>query len=242
MLEHILFIRTTLQSWCSSLYQTLQDIASPPHCAYCWKLLATRTPLCTDCIANMRPVVSYDLVINSNTTCVVHALSTYEEPLKSLIRAKQARLVISSYHLGHLMADNQTSLAITKDDVLIPVPLHWQRYAWRGFNQAEIIAAVIARKHGAAVAPLLKRVKKTEYQAEVRSKEDRHTNVQDAFTWNARYKPSDYAHKRFILIDDLMTTGATLRIAGNALCAPYKKCHTTKPAIHAYVAARVLIT
>jgi ComF family protein len=239
--EQLLLMRTTLLTWCGSFYAILQDIASPAHCSHCWKLLEERVALCSHCTSLLRPIVSHELVINSTKTCVVHALSSYEEPLTSLIRAKQARLITSSYHVGQLMANRQTSLVITENDILVPIPLHWQRYAWRGFNQAEIIAEVIARKHGATVVPLLKRAKKTHYQAETRSKEERQTNVQEAFTWNTRYNPQDYTHKRVILVDDLMTTGATLRVAINELYNQYKKTHATPPAIHAYVAARVLI-
>lgn len=239
-IDRLLTAKNTILSWCYWLYETLQDVASPPYCAYCWKLLAVRIPLCSACQSRIRPLVSYDLVVSSTRFCTVHALAAYEEPLKSLIRAKQARSIMSSYHLGRLMADNMALLTITADDVLVPIPLHWQRYAWRGFNQANIIATSIARKHGATVVPLLKRVKRTQYQAEARSREDRQANVQDAFVWDVAYNVHDYAHRRLIVIDDLMTTGATLRIAVNELFAQYKTCHLTPPAIQAYVAARVV--
>lgn len=183
--------------------------------------------------------MSLDLVVGADTTCTVHALSAYEEPLKSLIRAKQSRSIISSYQLGQLMVERMAPSLITAEDILVPIPLHWQRYAWRGFNQAQVIASCMAHEHGARVVPLLTRTKKTIYQAEAKSKEERQANVQDAFSWNMQYRPQDYVHKRLVLVDDLMTTGSTLRTALSEVHRIYRKDKLASPTIVVCVAARV---
>jgi ComF family protein len=236
----MLTIREKVYDWLHMLHTMVQDICSPAYCAYCWALLTVRTPLCHACASLMRSIVSYDLVISEKRSCTVYALSAYEDPLKSLILAKQSRSIISAYQLGQIMAERLTLPAITAADVLVPIPLHWQRYAWRGFNQAEIIAQSIAHKHGASVVPLLTRVKQTAYQAEARSRDSRQANVTAAFLWNKKYHPHDYNHKRLILVDDLMTTGATLRSAVDALDRAYKQCNLTPSMIQASVAARVI--
>lgn len=138
------------------------------------------------------------------------------------------------------MVEKLTPELLTTDDVLVPVPLHWRRYAWRGFNQAQVIANVIARVHGVEVAPLVVRTKKTVYQAAAGTREARCVNVQDAFVWNARYNPQEYVSKRLVFIDDLMTTGSTLRMVVRSALKAYQQEGLIAPPVAAFVAARVI--
>src|SRR5690348_2733595 len=113
------YFRVMLE-WCKTqLYPVLQDIVSPPYCASCWRFLSKRKPLCCECKKLLRPVVAYDLIISPTRHCTVYSLALYDEPITSLIRAKQTRSVISSYQLGQLMADN-IMIAITAEDILVP--------------------------------------------------------------------------------------------------------------------------
>ena len=94
--------------------------------------------------------------------------------------------------------------------VLCPVPLHWTRRFERGFNQAQLLADTIGTTLQMPVAKLLRRIRPTGHQAH-RSREDRLTAVATAF----RAKSSVPTH--VILIDDVMTTGATLNACAQAL-------------------------
>ncbi|TMI98354.1 MAG: ComF family protein [Alphaproteobacteria bacterium] len=99
---------------------------------------------------------------------------------------------------------------------LVPVPLHWRRLWARRFNQSAALAEAIARDSGIAVAhPALRRVKATEQQVGL-SRTERATNVQGAF----RVAPADKAHvagRRLIIVDDVLTSGATADACARAL-------------------------
>ncbi len=105
---------------------------------------------------------------------------------------------------------------IGKNSVMVPIPLHSERMKTRGFNQAEILGKILARRFGVSIdSDALKRVKKTVPQAEVKDRKKRLINMQDVF---AVGKISDnHLYSKIILFDDVYTTGATLRSAANVL-------------------------
>ena len=121
---------------------------------------------------------------------------------------------LASIQLGELMWEN-IPLSTFDYDYIIPIPLHWTRYAFRGFNQAEEIAYVIKKKKKVPLVHLLKRIKKTAFQFDLTSSL-RGTNVKDAFVLNTIDREV-YKDKHILLIDDLMTTGATIREAAKEL-------------------------
>ncbi len=92
--------------------------------------------------------------------------------------------------------------------VVIPVPLHWWRGNDRGFNQSSLIGQLLAQKLGLTYADGLKRVRYTKSQVKLKGK-DRHYNIRNAFEISKPYtlNPSPYV----LLIDDVWTTGSTLR-------------------------------
>lgn len=115
--------------------------------------------------------------------------------------------------LGQLVAASleRRPLAI---DALVPIPLSTGRRRQRGFNQSELIADEIGRRIGVGVEPRwLTRIKETAPQVR-RSREERRLNVAGAFGCGA---PELVAGKRIALVDDVMTTGATLSVAAEAL-------------------------
>jgi ComF family protein len=91
-------------------------------------------------------------------------------------------------------------------DVVIPVPLHRSRLRWRGFNQAALLGAALARRLNCPLdVATLARVRSTAPQT-ARDRAQRTRNVRDAF---AVRRPSRVAGQRVLLVDDVMTTGAT---------------------------------
>ncbi len=87
---------------------------------------------------------------------------------------------------------------------IVPVPLHKRRFAWRGFNQAELIAKYISHDlYNKIDVDLVKRIKFTRPQTTLK-KEKRLENIQNAF---AVTKP---IFGKYLLVDDVATTGATL--------------------------------
>ncbi len=102
------------------------------------------------------------------------------------------------------------------DTIIVPVPLHPSRLRYRGFNQAEVLGTIFAQRIHVPFRPLvLKRVVKTLSQVEVMGREKRLKNLEKAFVYhNSGFNIHDSC---ILLFDDVWTTGATLRSAGNAL-------------------------
>jgi ComF family protein len=99
-----------------------------------------------------------------------------------------------------------------KTHTLIPVPLHWTRKLWRGFNQAEILAQAIQRySPETPVQGDLKRIRRTKQQAKLK-RSDRLQNLTLAFEWRGKEIP-----KKILLIDDVVASGSTLDSAAKIL-------------------------
>jgi len=101
-------------------------------------------------------------------------------------------------------------------DALVPVPLHWRRLWARRFNQSALLAEMIGKASGRPVAHgALKRVKATPQQVGL-DKSARAQNVQGAFRVPADGKP-EVAGRRLVLVDDVLTSGATIDACARAL-------------------------
>jgi ComF family protein len=106
-----------------------------------------------------------------------------------------------------------TKFVSQKSVSLVPVPLHWLRFNWRGFNQAELLGRMIADKLGVRFLPdLLIRKKYTRPQTKFKKKE-RIKNICHAFIFNQEFDPQE----RIIVFDDVWTTGATIRECSQVL-------------------------
>jgi ComF family protein len=98
-------------------------------------------------------------------------------------------------------------------EVVVPVPLHWRRRWSRGFNQSDLLARATARRSGLPLCRAVRRARATEVQAGL-SHSRRRRNVADAFRVTA---PEKIAGRRVLLVDDVMTTGATAGACAAAL-------------------------
>ena len=240
----------------------MQSLLAPAYCESCYRPVIAEQVFCFDCAKLIMPVANLDLKISNKYTATVLAISNYADPLKKLILAKNGGNRLASKQLAQLIWE-QTSLRYFEIDYIIPVPLHWTRLVTRGFNQAEIIAENLVEykqafereklanlEHHSAgltditeqfssdnfaqLALLLKRHKRTNYQAELKTVA-RWQNVQTAFSLNTEILANNiYANKNLVLVDDLMTTSATVITAAKLLA-------TLKPkSITVVVACRVV--
>jgi len=114
---------------------------------------------------------------------------------------------------------------LTHNSYLIPVPLHPSRYRNRGFNQTEIVARALNKRLNVPVKTnILIRIKKTVPQVEMKDRDERLANMKDVFAVSfPELKKFQFRkcerkdHRAILLIDDIFTTGATLRSAASVL-------------------------
>jgi ComF family protein len=106
---------------------------------------------------------------------------------------------------------------LARADLVVPVPLHWRRLLMRKYNQAGLLAHEIARAHRVCVrSDILVRHKATESQGAMISARARLRNVASVFRVPAPVQ-GDVAGKRVVIVDDVLTTGATVTACTKAL-------------------------
>jgi competence protein ComFC len=119
--------------------------------------------------------------------------------LSQLIGRGMAQVIISDFFLK-------------QSDVIVPVPLFWWKRLKRGYNQAQLLAAVVGDECGIEVNPMLRRVKNTRTQTKL-DEELRKKNVSNAFEVN----DGSVKDKIVLVIDDVLTTGATVNECARVL-------------------------
>ena len=125
------------------------------------------------------------------------------------------------YRYAHKVTDDVLRFIslpkLPKQSVFVPIPLHPSRRRIRGFNQAEMIARVLSKRFDIPIrTDILKRVRKTVPQVDMKNREDRLNNMKDVFRVNKEAIQSVQQHI-IILVDDVYTTGATIQSACEAL-------------------------
>ncbi len=143
------------------------------------------------------------------------------QPLRqSILRFKYGRNMRAGKALAGLtvhyfsLAQEQSAGHAADYDRVIPVPLHLTRLRWRGFNQSLILARAIGQHINTPVDPwLLSRTRPTSPQTKL-SREERRANVRGAFRMNT---PALAKGKRFLLVDDVYTSGATVEECARTL-------------------------
>jgi ComF family protein len=152
------------------------------------------------------------------------AYGPYEGRMKAAIHAlKYDRLHSAARGLGRMLAEAIAQLAdeAPRELLVVPVPLHKSKYAQRGFNQARSLAGhalkTLCKTHPewrlTLASSTLMRLRATESQAGLTFRQ-RRLNVHRAFTVS---DPAIVAGKHILLIDDILTTGATARAAAKTL-------------------------
>ncbi len=142
----------------------------------------------------------------------VYSYGSYEGSLRKLVQLfKYDRVRPLETHFGKLMA-----IALPREerfDLIVPMPLHWRRRWERGYNQAALLAREISKRWNAPVKNLVRRRRATKPQAGLTNAK-RRANVAGAF----RMKPGIRLDgMRVLLVDDVLTTGATASACARVL-------------------------
>jgi len=167
-----------------------------PHCLRCaLPLGSAKDEICGACIQKSPPF--------TRTVCPLR----YDFPADRLVQAfKFKRQLASGRVLSHLLCEAVTLHETDLPDMLVPVPLHRWRVLKRGFNQAGEMAAYAGTMFRIPLlASALRRRRNTPAQSGL-SRKQRRKNLRGAFHWRGGVKPG----RHIALIDDVMTTGATL--------------------------------
>ncbi len=182
-------------------------LAEPPVCSKCGRKMfgeSVESLVCEECRSK---AVFYD---------AGYSAYIYAAPLRELIHLfKYGRRRYLQSFLGGLMLDYLREHADTSQyDAIVPVPLHWWRYWRRGFNQAADLAKPLSKQLRIPILKRnLRRIRYTRPQVGL-SPDERKSNIRNAFKVN---RPAKIAGKNLLLIDDVITSGATLNECARVL-------------------------
>lgn len=186
----------------------------PTTCRYCNKLIQQDSIFCMSCQQKIVPVVSIFIPVTNSKSIKLFAVSDYQEPLRSLILKKTFSDILASKQLAKLILQ-YCPIKNLEIDYIVPVPLHWTRYAKRGYNQSYEMAKILSKSLNIPLLNILKRNKKTLFQSSL-SFDKRQENLKNAFIIKSKYKDL-IKDKNILFVDDLCTTGATLKNCARAL-------------------------
>ncbi|HUL44979.1 MAG TPA: ComF family protein [Bacteroidota bacterium] len=214
-----------------SLLTPLRDFIYPPVCFVCDNSLARNEDrICTACWG------SFTIIDPLHPTWIevkekVQAEGTIDELLSCFLFEKEGALQDVLHLLKYrgmrslgarlgLEVGARIALhsGLRTADALIPVPLHRRKQRERGYNQAELICRSVGKVTGIPIrSSFIIRTKYTQSQTTL-TLEERNQNVGDAFSVRASAR-SEISGKRFILVDDVITTGSTILACAGVLRA-----------------------
>lgn len=177
----------------------------PPRCVFCG--VRTSDPekyICMGCDEDLPRVESPPPTMSSPFEVEVAPLA-YEFPVDAAIKALkfQRRLFYAPAFSGLLCA--ATRMLPDGIDAVLPVPLHWRRRWFRGFNQAHEIASPVAKKLGVPILSNVRRKRSTPFQSGLSARE-RAKNLRSAFAVRG-----ELSCEHVLIVDDVITTGTTVR-------------------------------
>ncbi len=192
---------------CSDCRNSIQTIERN-FCQMCGQPLekSRRKGVCKEC-------VKHPLALTR-----IRAWARFTYPLDKLVYAfkYQRRMSLADYFSRQLVSVVNSDPFLKKADAVVPIPLFPLKHWWRGYNQSGLLARSLTRRLNITVLPVLYRPKMTRTQTRL-SAEQRRANVRDAFAIRPSFNLPAIQDKNLILLDDVITTGATLDAAAEVL-------------------------
>ena len=218
-----------LQCQIGKIYAFCLDILFPQKCILCGEFGGL---VCLECAKSIEKIKTltcpqcgkisedgrYCKICRSNKKVILKGIlvsAHYDSEIvkKMIYGLKYDGLTDLSEMLAELLIEKIEKRFDPQNTVIVPVPLHIKRKNRRGFNQSELLARYVSKKLGFPGGNALVRIKNTKSQAQL-PKSERLTNISGAFECEDEEL---VRKKRVILIDDVVSTGATLNEAANAL-------------------------
>ena len=183
------------------------DLLFPPKCILCSRLLQHQeTDLCKTCrleaptCSGRKKSISFVM----DWTAVYYYEGTVRE---SLLRYKFGGRQHYAAAYGRLLAARISEELHGEFDLLTYVPVSTRRRLRRGYDQVLLLAKAVGRELGIVPVPVLQKVRHNAAQSSLQGPEQRHANVLGAYRVS---KPERLVGRRVLLLDDIITTGATL--------------------------------
>lgn len=199
----------------------LLDVLLPPACAGCG---STGAVWCAACGASLRPAsdprerflrADPGVVVGDELEVAVAAFAYEDRLRRGLARLKYGATPRLAAPLADAAALHGRGLiAVIGPATLVPVPVHADRLRERGYNQASLLATALARRLGVQTADLLVRQRPTEKQHRL-NRAARLRNLEGAFA----LAPGRIPPRNVLLVDDILTTSATLEACAKVLRA-----------------------
>jgi ComF family protein len=205
----------------------LLDLVFPPRCVACRTLLKHDESLCNKCRSKITLNTTFFCgecrlrISKPRPSChpdfpyILGAATEYQGPVKKMVHALKFDLLVhTADELGLLLVNYAAKTKLdTKDRIIVPIPLSKQRERERGFNQAKRIAEVFASHLDLPLVPGLQRTRHTPAQSKTTSLHERRTNLARCFKADKNL----VSGQDILLIDDVVTSGVTLKEAALAL-------------------------
>lgn len=188
------------------------DFLFPPHCPLCHAYVEKRGGWCPDCLTQALQLHRLPLSVPMrNSLDDAWALGLYKGSLRDLIRhlkyqKQRSNLPYIAAFLQAAAGEAQVKELLGRMDIAVLVPLHPAKEKQRGFNQAELIFGEFLTSRNIPMMRLLHRIRATRPMYEL-SEQERSENLKNAF---AVTEAKALAGKNILLVDDILTTGATM--------------------------------
>lgn len=191
------------------------DLLFPPKCLICQKLLAPRETICPDC-ARALPYASGGKVKQKGDFFQgCYSPFYYEEPLRrSFLRYKFSGRQHYAPTYGKWMADCLVAQDQTDFDLVTWAPLSRLRRWRRGYDQAELLAKEVAARLSLPLASTLRKANRKPLSRLEGTRSIRSARILGAYSLT---KGAEVAGKRLLLVDDIVTSGATLNECARVL-------------------------
>ncbi len=210
-----------------AFFQNLLQTLFPSTCACCGDVLLTgEKQICINCLANLTATF-YSAHDDNHTERQLAGRIPYQHATSLYVFRKgntvQQLVHAMKFHSNSdlcIFMGRQMGLELLHSgrfdniDLLVPVPLHWRRRLQRGYNQSELLCRGISEVMGRPVNKRALVRHRNTHQQSMQASGDREENVRDAFS--VRH-PDDLQGKHLLLVDDVLTTGATLGSCCDAL-------------------------
>ena len=192
----------------------LWNLFFPPKCILCKKVLSSEeTDLCRDCRANQPLHCTHKIKVSFLAQWT--GLWYYKENVRlSILRYKFYGRIGYASGYGRLLAMKLLQEGWEDTDILSWIPISRRRKLARGYDQVEVFGKYLAAELGRELVPTLKKIRHTKPQSSMGSLPHRKANILGAFRV---IDPEFVKDKRILLLDDILTTGATASEAARML-------------------------